>query len=81
MYTSHSYGCGIDSELIFVKSKVLKLAHSWLCNYFSNTVIGTKLAARNPQLWLCEVYMQITTISEAKANQLVSFDKNSTGNQ
>ena len=36
VYTSRGHGCGKYSELIFVESKALKLAHSWLRNGFSN---------------------------------------------
>ena len=54
-YTSHGYGYGIYSKLIFVESKVVKQAHSKLCNCFSNAAIGIKSAARNPQPWPCEV--------------------------
>jgi hypothetical protein len=46
---SHGYGCGIYNALIFVESKTLKQAHSWLRNCFSNTAIGKNSAVRNPQ--------------------------------
>jgi len=48
-YTSRGPGCGKYSELIFVESKVLKQAHSWLRNCFSSVAIGKNSAARNPQ--------------------------------
>jgi len=54
-YTSHSHGCGIYSELIFVESKTLKQAHSKLRNCFSNAATGKKSADRNPHPWSCEV--------------------------
>ena len=57
VYTSRGYGCGIYNTLIFVESKALKQAHSWLCNCFSNTAIGKNSAVRNPQPWPREVYV------------------------
>ncbi len=48
-YTSRGHGGGIYSELIFVESKMLKKAHSKLCNCFSNEAIGKNSAVRNPQ--------------------------------
>ena len=47
MYTSRGYGCGFYSNLIFVESKVLKQAHSSLCNYFSNAAIGKNQPIEN----------------------------------
>lgn len=50
IYTSRGCRCGFYSELIFVRSKALKQAHSKLCNCFSNAAIGNKSAVRKPQL-------------------------------
>ncbi len=38
IYTSRGPGCGFYSEFLFVDSKALKRAHSWLRNGFSNAV-------------------------------------------
>ncbi len=46
-YTSRGHGCGIYSELMFVESKALKQAHSWLCNCFSNAAIGNNQPIEN----------------------------------
>jgi len=44
---------------IFVESKALKQAHSWLRNCFSNAAIGKNSAIRNLQPWLREVYIAL----------------------
>jgi hypothetical protein len=54
-YTSHGHGCGFYSELIFVDSKALKWAHSWLRNYFSNAAYRQKATDRKPHPWPREV--------------------------
>ena len=48
-YTSRGYGCEFYMALIFVKSKALKQAHSWLCNRFSNAAIGKNQRDTKPQ--------------------------------
>ncbi len=46
IYTSRSHECGFYSELIFVDSKALKWAHSWLRNHFSNAAYRQKSTDR-----------------------------------